>query len=137
MVCVLRAACCATRCRCVQVGRLSWMSRAARVPLLLLLRHGVGASSSGIVDKDPSDVAWFASRDAFDALCPDGAGCLHGRRARDVHAQGCGHPYVTLLVHAPSRLRLHTFFVPPGAPPHRPHQSHFHQLRAEVTRRDG
>lgn len=83
-------------------------------PLLLVLRHGWTEGRAGVNNRDPSDTVWIASRAALDALCPDGAGCLGGRRALDVHRQGCGHPFATLLVHASTALGIATFYVPIG-----------------------
>ena len=91
---------------------------AASGALLLLIRH---SDHEFIGWNDPSEVAWFASRAAYDRLCPSGMGCLGARRALDVkafardHGGGsCGHPYVSLFVHAARHARVATFFVPVG-----------------------
>ena len=98
--------------------RLAHWSRASvsgGTPLLLLLRHGGNDGFGGVNWNDPSDVAWFASRQAYDRLCPAGAPCLHARTLADLRQRGgCGHPYVRLFVHATAPLGLGTFFIATG-----------------------
>jgi hypothetical protein len=100
-----------------RLARLSRIAVLVHSPLLLLLRHGGTQGLRGINWNDPSDVAWVASRAAYDALCPRGSPCLGARTVEQLREKshgGCGHPYVHLLVHAAGRLGLGVFFADVG-----------------------
>jgi len=91
---------------------------AASLPLLLLLRHGATAGLVGIGGKDPSEVTWLATRSALDLLCAERGKCLGVASAlgmkRRFPKSGCGHPFVSLLVHSAVPLGVGVFFVEAG-----------------------
>ena len=94
----------------IDAAALHALFRTAPTPLLLVMRHQGGEKVGGL---DPTEIAWFASRSALEQLCPDGTGCLGARRALELKWLGCGHPFVTLLIHHP-KLDIQTFFVLPN-----------------------
>ena len=106
--------------RAVDFERLATLGHRAAAsarPLLLLLRHGTSRSFGGIGGNDPSEVAWLSTRAALDMLCTEGASCLGARSEKQMRLRhrGCqGHAYLSLFVHAATRLGVLAFFVDTG-----------------------
>ena len=104
--------------RSTRQGTASTAAAATSRGFVLLIRH---SDHDYLGWNDPSEIAWFVSRNAYERLCPDGVGCLGARRALDLktatreHSGGsCGHPYVSLFIHASPWTRVDAFFVPVG-----------------------
>ncbi|KAK3243539.1 hypothetical protein CYMTET_41525 [Cymbomonas tetramitiformis] len=74
-----------------------------------LMRHG---PEVGIIGNDPSEVALFLDRGAYDALCPENAPCLNAQNVAQMQRQGCGHVFVTLLIHAATTRNISVFYTP-------------------------
>ncbi|KAK3253022.1 hypothetical protein CYMTET_37710 [Cymbomonas tetramitiformis] len=73
------------------------------------MRHG---PEVGIIGNDPSEVALFLDRGAYDALCPENAPCLNAQNVAQMQRQGCGHVFVTLLIHAATTRNISVFYTP-------------------------
>ena len=95
----------------IDFAHLHRLSRRSALPLLLLLRHGGTAGYEGVNWNDPSDVAWVASRAAYDRLCPVRTSCLGARSAGELKRRSCGHAYASLFVHAAAPLGVRSLYV--------------------------